>query len=250
YRSRSSSRLVRLVGDVSLCRAPRRRQPRCALMSLQRRCLVQEERRQIEWRSSEGGQAERAGTAGESKKGASLRRHGGEKPKAAAINHVTEAGFRAKAKHHPGLTKRIDISFGMDPAKLGPVLAEAEVLVASGGVDISGVSTQAPKLKWIQSTSAGVEKLIRYVPKGVALTNASGLHAPKGGEYAMTALLMLNHDVPHFVTSQRAGKWLQSHATPIAGKTLVIVGVGALGGAAARLAKGFGMRILGVSRSG
>jgi phosphoglycerate dehydrogenase-like enzyme len=61
---------------------------------------------------------------------------------------------------------------------------------------------------------------------------------------------MLNHDVPHFVTSQRAGKWLQSHATPIAGKTLVIVGVGALGGAAARLAKGFGMRVLGVSRSG
>jgi phosphoglycerate dehydrogenase-like enzyme len=188
--------------------------------------------------------------ASSGKKSARLRIHVENNPKAAAINHVTEAGFRAKAKHHKGLAKRIDITFGMDPAKLGPMLAETEVLVASGGVDISGVATQAPKLKWIQSTSAGVEKLIRYVPKGVALTNASGLHAPKGGEYAMTALLMLNHDVPHFVTSQRAGKWLQSHATPIAGKTLVIVGVGALGGAAAQLAKGFGMRILGVSRSG
>jgi phosphoglycerate dehydrogenase-like enzyme len=184
------------------------------------------------------------------KKAARLRVHVENNPKAAAINHVTEAGFRAKTKHHPGLLKRIEITFGMDPKQLGQMVAEAEVLVASGGVDISSLATQAPKLKWIQSTSAGVEKLLQYVPAGVALTNASGLHGPKGGEYAMTALLMLNHDVPHFVTSQRAGKWDQSHATPIAGKTLVIVGVGALGSAAARLAKGFGMRILGVSRSG
>jgi phosphoglycerate dehydrogenase-like enzyme len=124
------------------------------------------------------------------------------------------------------------------------------VLVLSGGVDMSEVSAHGKRLKWIQSTSAGVEKLVKHVPKGIVLTNASGVHGPKGGEYAMTALLMLNHSVPHFVTAQRASKWDQVHATPIEGKTVVIVGVGALGSAAARLAKRFGMRVLGVNRSG
>jgi phosphoglycerate dehydrogenase-like enzyme len=178
-----------------------------------------------------------------------LRIHVESNPKSAAINHVTEAGFLAAAKAHPGLLRKIDISFGMDPAKLGAILPEVEVLVASGGVDISSIAAQAPKLKWLQSTSAGVEKLIRYIPASVVLTNASGLHGPKGGEYAMTALLMLNHHVPHFVTSQHAAAWSQTHATPIAGKTVVIVGVGALGSAAARLARRFEMTVLGVSRS-
>jgi phosphoglycerate dehydrogenase-like enzyme len=180
---------------------------------------------------------------------ARLRVHVENNPKAAAINHVTETGFRAAAKQHPGIGKQIEITFGMDPKKLGTVLPEIEVLVASGGVDLSGVAAQAKRLKWIQSTSAGVEKLIRYVPPGIVLTNASGLHGPTGGEYAMTALLMLNHGVPHFVTRQREARWDQVHATPIAGKTVVIVGVGALGSAAAKLARQFGMRVLGVSRS-
>jgi len=52
------------------------------------------------------------------------------------------------------------------------------------------------------------------------------------------------------VTAQRAAKWDQVHATPIEGKTVVIVGAGALGTAAAAHAKRFGMRVLGVSRSG
>src|SRR5438876_1100875 len=70
------------------------------------------------------------------------------------------------------------------------------------------------------------------------------------GAYAMTALLMLNHRVPHFVTAQRAARWDQALASPIAGKTVLILGVGAIGSATAKLARRFGMRVLGVSRSG
>jgi phosphoglycerate dehydrogenase-like enzyme len=76
------------------------------------------------------------------------------------------------------------------------------------------------------------------------------VHGPKGGEYAMTALLMLNHRVPHFVTCQRAARWDRAWSTPVAGKTVVIIGTGAIGLSAARLARRFGMRVLGVSRSG
>jgi phosphoglycerate dehydrogenase-like enzyme len=66
----------------------------------------------------------------------------------------------------------------------------------------------------------------------------------------MTALLMLNHGVPHFVTRQRERRWDPIFMTPIAGRTVAIVGVGRIGGEVARLARRFGLRVLGVRRSG
>jgi len=180
---------------------------------------------------------------------ARLRIHVENNAKMASNYHVTPELFAAAVKKYPGMGKRLELSFGADPSALEGLLAEAEVML-SGGIDAANLKARAPKLKWIQSTSAGVEKLAPLMPPDILLTNASGLHAPKGGEYAMTALLMLNHRVPHFVTSQQARRWDQAFSSPIAGRTLVIVGVGAIGGAAARLARRFGMRILGVTRSG
>jgi phosphoglycerate dehydrogenase-like enzyme len=167
----------------------------------------------------------------------------------AVNNHVTAAVFAAGLKAHRGLARRIDVTFGCDPEGFDGHLAEAEILLANT-FDATDLARRAPRLKWVQSTSAGVEKLAPYIPPGIVLTNASGVHTPKGGEYAMTALLMLNHRVPDFVTNQRARRWQHAHSTPIAGKTLLALGLGAIGGAAARLARRFGMRILGISRSG
>jgi phosphoglycerate dehydrogenase-like enzyme len=177
-----------------------------------------------------------------------IRIHIENNPSNAAVYHVTPALFRKRIKKFPGLAGKIKVGFGDDPAALDAKLKDAEILL-TGGLDASNLVARAPHLKWIQSTSAGVEKLAPYIPDGIVLTNASGVHMPKGGEYAMTALLMLNHRVPHFVTAQRASRWDQAFATPIAGKTVLILGVGAIGSAAARLARRFGMRILGISRS-
>jgi phosphoglycerate dehydrogenase-like enzyme len=181
-------------------------------------------------------------------KAAPIRVHVENNPTTADVYHVTPALFRKLVKKMPGLSAKIAVTFGNDPDKLDAKLQEAEILL-TGGFDASNLAARAPHLNWIQSTSAGVEKLAPYVPSGVILTNASGVHMPKGGEYAMTALLMLNHRVPHFVTAQRAARWDQAFATPIAGKTVLILGVGAIGSAAARLARRFGMRVIGVSRS-
>jgi phosphoglycerate dehydrogenase-like enzyme len=141
------------------------------------------------------------------------------------------------------------VTFGVDPPALEEGLRDAEILIAAH-VDGRDLATRAPRLRWIQSTSAGVEKLVPHLPSSVVLTNASGVHGPKGGEYAMTALLMLNHGVPHFVTSQRERRWDPLFTSPIAGRTVVIVGVGRIGGEVARLARRFGMKVLGVRRSG
>ena len=162
---------------------------------------------------------------------------------------VTPPRFAKGATGFRDLRRRLRVTFGVDPPALEEGLREAEILVAAH-VDGRDLRARAPRLKWIQSTSAGVEKLVPLLPPDVVLTNASGVHIPKGGEYAMTALLMLNHGVPHFVTRQRERRWDPIFMTPIAGKTVVIVGVGSIGGEVARLARRFGMKVVGVRRTG
>jgi phosphoglycerate dehydrogenase-like enzyme len=163
---------------------------------------------------------------------------------------VTPARIRATAKKFPGLLSRVEFVYGDDPASLETSLPKTDVLLLSGNIDLSRLKARAPKLRWIQSCSAGVEKLAPLIPADVTLTNASGVHGPRGGEYGMTAVLMLNSRVPSFVTNQQAARWEQIHTTPLKGKTLVLLGVGAIGGEVARLAKRYGMRVLGVTRSG
>jgi phosphoglycerate dehydrogenase-like enzyme len=162
---------------------------------------------------------------------------------------VTPPRFAKGVRAVPALRRRLTVTFGVDPPALEEGLREAEILMVAH-FDARDLKARAPHLKWIQSTSAGVEKLVPLLPTDVVLTNASGVHIPKGGEYAMTALLMLNHGVPHFVTRQKERRWDPIFMTPIAGRTVVIVGVGSIGGEVARIARRFGMRVLGVRRSG
>jgi glyoxylate/hydroxypyruvate reductase A len=165
------------------------------------------------------------------------------------VDAVTPARFARAAARVPALRRRVDVSFGDDPVALEAGLREAEVVLA-GHFDARDLARRAPRLRWIQSTSAGVETLAPLLPEGVTLTNASGVHGPKGGEYAMTALLMLNHGVPQFVTRQHERRWDPYFTTTIAGRTVVVVGVGRIGAEVARLARRFGLRVLGVRRSG
>jgi glyoxylate/hydroxypyruvate reductase A len=83
----------------------------------------------------------------------------------------------------------------------------------------------------------------------VILTNSSGVHEAKAGEFAACALLMLNNLIPIYVTNQRKQQWVQEFNDPIDGLTVVIVGVGHMGTAAARRARQLGLKVLGVRRS-
>jgi phosphoglycerate dehydrogenase-like enzyme len=101
-------------------------------------------------------------------------------------------------------------------------------------------------------TGAGTEHLLPldWLPKGVALTTASGVHAAKAREFATMALLMLNARLPAMATNQRARRWDQIFTPAIAGRTVLVVGVGAMGRAVVGAARGLGTRVLGVRRSG
>jgi phosphoglycerate dehydrogenase-like enzyme len=88
-----------------------------------------------------------------------------------------------------------------------------------------------------------------WLPPGVQLTNSSGVHGRRAIEYAATAILMLNNRIPELVTHQHARRWKQCFNSNIGGKTLLIIGVGRIGGGVARWAKSMDLHVIGVRRS-
>jgi phosphoglycerate dehydrogenase-like enzyme len=77
----------------------------------------------------------------------------------------------------------------------------------------------------------------------------SGAHVPKAAQSALMALLMLNARMPELIESQKRHHWNRLFTDTLAGKTLLVVGVGQIGGGAAEHAKTFGMKVLGIRRS-
>jgi phosphoglycerate dehydrogenase-like enzyme len=143
------------------------------------------------------------------------------------------------------------LSFGMSEPDLDAALTTVEVLLLAGPAKLHDLERRAPDLRWISYTSAGIEWLLKVgLPPQVALTNASGTHIPKAAEFALLAVLMLNNRIPYFATAAREGRWAPKPAGTVAGKTVLILGMGALGGAAAGALARQGMRVIGNSRSG
>jgi phosphoglycerate dehydrogenase-like enzyme len=86
--------------------------------------------------------------------------------------------------------------------------------------------------------------------EGLVLTNNSGVHSKKAGEYGLMSVLMLHNHIPKIVSNQKNKKFVSLFSTPIAGKTIVVVGTGNLGGAMIRLLAPLGPKIIGVNRKG
>jgi D-3-phosphoglycerate dehydrogenase len=105
-----------------------------------------------------------------------------------------------------------------------------------------------PELKWIQSTSAGVETQLHSLLKNsdIILTNAAGLYASHAAEHAFALLLGLTRGINHFTRNQAQHEWRGKRVIEIGGWTLGIVGMGGFGVNMARRSKGFDMHVIAV----
>jgi glyoxylate/hydroxypyruvate reductase A len=164
---------------------------------------------------------------------------------------ITPARWTAACRRHADLGRRLRPTFAWDQKGLHQMLETAEILIGweFARLDLHG---HAPCLRWIHLTGAGLEHAAPFdwVPEGIVITNNSGVHGPKAGEYAAMAILMLNNRIPFHVANQSRARWAQAFPAPVTGKTLLIVGVGEMGRAAAVRAKQLGMRVLGIRRGG
>jgi glyoxylate/hydroxypyruvate reductase len=147
--------------------------------------------------------------------------------------------------------KRLYLTVGYDGDILERALTTADALIG-WSFDRRGLARRAPNLKWIHSIGAGVEHMLPldWVPPAVTLTNNRGVHGERAMEYIAAAVLMLNNRIPEMVTHQQEARWAPSYNTSIKGKTLLIIGVGSIGGDAAQWAAGFGLDVIGIRRSG
>jgi phosphoglycerate dehydrogenase-like enzyme len=144
----------------------------------------------------------------------------------------------------------VTVTESSDPGVVTGEMRDAHVLAAFN-LPADRVA-EMPELRWIHLVSAGVNHLLPldWLPRRVVLTNSSGVHSELAGEYAVAAILMLNFRVPVHVANQQRGHWDQVFNSPLAGKTVVLVGLGAIGGSVARHARRLGLRVLGVRPSG
>jgi len=168
-----------------------------------------------------------------------------------ALFHLTEEHWRDAAKRHRTLSKRIWVSIGWDGDIIDEALESADVMINSSPPQ-ERLRERAPRLKWIQTTGAGIDGLLPldWLPADIALTNNSGAHSAKAEDSCTMAISLLNARLPELMASQRNRAWKPVYTTPVAGKTAVVIGFGDLGRSAGRAAKKLGAKVIAVTRSG
>ncbi|MGA8005466.1 MAG: D-2-hydroxyacid dehydrogenase [Burkholderiales bacterium] len=148
-----------------------------------------------------------------------------------------------------GLAGRVSIDTLPRKEKPSPEqLARTEALMAY--VVPSGVLPAMPKLRWVQAMTAGVEHWLAMpdLPKSLTLTCARGTHRESMPENIIGALLYVAKPYAQAVENQKLRKWVQKPAPPLTGKTLGILGLGAIGQDVARVAALLGLRVIGTRR--
>ncbi|AVH45396.1 D-2-hydroxyacid dehydrogenase [Agrobacterium tumefaciens] len=125
----------------------------------------------------------------------------------------------------------------------------AECLVGIAPLITAEMISRMPRLKWIHALTTGVDNLIAMgnLPSDVIVTNTSGIHGPQMSELAILLMLSLPRQFPRILANQTDAHWDRIPQPLLSGKTVCIVGVGAVADALAPRCAAFGMTIIGVS---
>jgi phosphoglycerate dehydrogenase-like enzyme len=110
---------------------------------------------------------------------------------------------------------------------------------------------QAERLRLIQVLGAGVDGVLPApdLRASVALANQRGMSAEPMAEFGLTLVLALLKQLPFFLAAQREHAWRRTLPVRAAGRTLGILGLGAIGQALAVRAAALGMRVIGTQRT-
>jgi len=132
--------------------------------------------------------------------------------------------------------------------------AEVEVALGFPGELELDLLLESDRLTWIQTLSAGVDRIVRsphaeeLSSKGVILTNMSGLHRDVIAEHAMAFILNFNRRFHHYRDQQKQQEWNRLEMGYATDNMITILGVGSIGRELAARAKAFGMEVTGVKR--
>jgi len=129
-------------------------------------------------------------------------------------------------------------------------MGEADAIFGYGRAFDADCLARAKKLRWFQCLITGTDHLAPVLAGSrVILTNARGIHGPQMAEMAILHMLALSRQVPQLVRNQAAHVWDRIKPRVLDGRTIAILGVGAIAEHVAKVCQAFGMRTLGVSRT-
>src|SRR5580693_10315770 len=156
--------------------------------------------------------------------------------------------FAARAREDfPGL----DLYASNDRGSTFPHLDDADVLIGHHFQFDEEMLTRARRLRWIQSLTTGTDAILQLAAlrPEVMVTSTRGMHGQQMSELVFLQMLALLRNFPRMQRNQSAHRWDRWPQPLLAGKTIVIVGVGAIAEVLAPRCKAFGMTVYGISNS-
>lgn len=165
---------------------------------------------------------------------------------------VRDMGFEPDAMRARPYGDRIRLVASVEEAM--PLARQAGAIV---GFCDAALLEAAPGLSWVQIFSSGAERCLesgRFASGDIVLTNMQKMSSPVIGEHAIALTLALARSLPRFAAAMNNGAWARdrdstSGMTDIAGKTMLVLGLGGIGTEVARRADALGMRVIATRNS-
>jgi phosphoglycerate dehydrogenase-like enzyme len=166
-------------------------------------------------------------------------------------NTITKQEFEKGLSQYPEIKDKIEYLIDWDDDNFKSSMQTADVLLG-WQFPTDNLKDIAPNLKWIHVISAGVNHLspFNWMKEDLVLTNSSGVHAKKAGEFGLMSILMLQNHMTRLITHQKNKEFVSLMGKPIEGRTVVAVGTGSLGGSMIKHISKLGANVIGVNRKG
>lgn len=127
------------------------------------------------------------------------------------------------------------------------------MLFYSGNAEIlTDIINEMPFLTWVHTIFAGLDNIMCPAladNDDIILTNARGVFSSSLAEYVMGACWYFAKDIPRMKEQQENKVWNQFAVTEMRGQTMGIVGYGNIGQHCAKLAKAYGMKVIGLRKN-
>ena len=172
-------------------------------------------------------------------------------PKGEKNNTITKDEFEKGLSQYPELKNKIEFLIDWDDDNFASSIKEANILLG-WQFPTKNLKEMATNLKWVHVISAGVNHLspFDWMKEDLVLTNSSGVHSKKAGEFGLMSILMLQNHMTRLATHQRNKEFVSLLGRPIKGCKVVVVGTGSLGGSMIKHISKLGAEVIGVNRKG
>ena len=166
-------------------------------------------------------------------------------------NTITKEIFERILNKYSEVKDKIEYIIDWDNDNFTSSMKDADILLG-WNFPTKDLQKIAKNLKWIHIISAGVNHLspFDWMKNDLVLTNSSGVHAKKAGEFGLMSILMLQNHMTRIITNQKNKKFISLLGKPIEGKKVVVVGTGSLGGSMVKHISLLGAEVIGVNRRG